>query len=347
MAYGLEPVARSPKPSLTTLPFHTYHTQKELLTMTVLIRRITVAALLGASLVAISQRAEGAVQAQRPQPVAGAIQAPPLVPPATVPSATRVLSPANAEQTMEALAAILVRYPESVRRVLALDPSLLQNPAYLEPYPELVAFLQQHPEVARNGAEYLSGFRPSYYVEPDQQTRVLRMWENLIEGAFIFLVFCTVTGALVWLVKTLVDYRRWYRLSKVQTEAHNKLLDRFTNNEDLLAYITTPSGKRFLESAPIMLDGPSPSIGAPVRRILWAIEIGVVMVCLGGGIYFARTAAPPDVSLALATVSIVVTALGIGFVLAAGASYVLSRHMGVLGGPASRQTGDADAQRGA
>ena len=203
--------------------------------------------------------------------------------------------------------------------MLALDPTLLQNPAYLEPYPELVAFLQQHPEVARNGADYLSDFRPSYYREPDRETQVLRMWESLFQGAVIFLVFCIVTGALVWLVKTLVDYRRWYRLSKVQTEAHNKLLDRFTNNEDLLAYITTPSGKRFLESAPIMLDRPSASIGAPVKRILWAIEIGVVMVCLGGGIYFAQNdLRRPRSAWCSSSVSIVVTALGIGFVLAAG-----------------------------
>ncbi len=161
------------------------------------------------------------------------------------------------------------------------------------------------------------------------------------------MVFGLVTGALIWLVKTLVDYRRWYRLSKVQTEAHNKLLDRFTNNEDLLAYIATPSGKRFLESAPIMLDIASASIGAPVKRILWAIEIGVVMVCLGIGIYFAQTAVPAEVSLVLFAVSIVVTALGVGFVLASGASYLLSRRLGVLGVATSRQTGDVDAQPGA
>jgi hypothetical protein len=287
----------------------------------------------------IAGRAQPApAPAARPTQAAPAVQLPPM---------TRIVAQADADQTREALKEILGRYPRTVARVLALDPTLLQNPAYLEPYPELVAFLQQHAEVARNGADYLADYKPSYYEEPDRETRVLRMWENLIEGAFIFLVFCTVTGALVWLVKTLVDYRRWYRLSKVQTEAHNKLLDRFTNNEDLLGYITTPSGKRFLESAPIMLDGPAASIGAPVKRILWAIEIGVVMVCLGGGIYLAPHNLPADVSQMLLVVSILVTALGIGFVLAAGASYALSRHMGVLGAPASRRTGDADAQRDA
>ncbi len=319
--------------------------------MTDFARRGTVAALLAVSLIAISHRAEGARQAPRPQPPPGAAQAqlPPATLQAQVPPASpaRVVAPADAEQTREALRALLSRYSPTIGRVLALDPTLLQNPVYLEPYPELVAFLQQHPEVARNGADFLSDFKPSYYREPDHDTQVIRMWQNLFQGVAIFMVFGLVTGALVWLVKTLVDYRRWYRLSKVQTEAHNKLLDRFTNNEDLLAYIATPSGKRFLESAPIMLDTSAASIGAPVKRILWAIEIGVVMVCLGIGIYFARTAVPVEVSLVLLAVSVVVTALGVGFVLASGASYLLSRRLGVLGFAASRQTGDVDAQTGA
>jgi hypothetical protein len=318
--------------------------------MTVFIRRGVVAVLPALLAIAVSHPAEGARQAPRVQPNPGVAQArPPAIPQTQVPAsqATRIVTSVDAEQTREDLSAILLRYPESVRRVIALDPSLLQNPAYLEPYPELVAFLQQHPEVARNGADYLRQFRPSYYTEPDHQTQVIRLWDNLFQGAFIFLVFSVVTGAFVWLFKTLVDYRRWYRLSKVQTDAHNKLLDRFTNNEDLLAYITTPSGKRFLESAPIMLDGPPSSVGAPVRRILWAIEIGVVLVCLGIGIFLAQEAAPLDVRPLLFAVSIVVAAVGVGFVLAALASYLLSRMLGVVGPTAGRQAPNGDAQPGA
>jgi hypothetical protein len=320
--------------------------------MTDFARRGTVAAVLAVSLIAVSHLAEGARQAPRPQPtgaVAAQGQLPPAALQAQIPpaSATRVVAPADADQTRAALRELLSRYSPTIGRVLALDPTLLQNPVYLEPYPELVAFLQQHPEVARNGADFLSELRPSYYREPDHQTQVIRMWQGIFQGVAIFMVFGLVTGTLVWLVKTLVDYRRWYRLSKVQTEAHNKLLDRFTANDELLAYIATPSGKRFLESAPIMLDTASTSIGAPVKRILWAIEIGVVMVCLGGGIFVARTRVETDINLVLFAVSIVVTALGIGFVLAAGASYLLSRRLGVLGLAPSRHPGDVDAQPGA
>ncbi len=64
---------------------------------------------------------------------------------------------------------------------------------------------------------------------------------------------------LTWLIRTFIDYRRWLRLTRIQTDAHTKLLDRLTSNEDLMAYIQSPSGRRFLESAPIALDGGAAS----------------------------------------------------------------------------------------
>jgi hypothetical protein len=313
--------------------------------MTDIARRGTVVALLALSFVAVSRQAECVQQppAGRGQALRQAVQAPPAAAP-VVP----VVARADAEETRVAFRSVLDRYSPTIGRVLALDPMLLQNASYLEPYPELVAFLQQHPEVARNGAYYLQGLTPSYYEPQSRESQAIRMWQSLFQGIAIFLVFGVVTSAFVWLVKTLVDYRRWYRLSKVQTEAHNKLLDRFTASDELLAYISTPSGKRFLESAPIMLDISSASIGAPVKRILWAVEIGVVMVCVGVGIFFAQTSGvQADVKQALFAVSIVVTSLGIGFVLAAVASYLLSRRMGVLGTAATRPSGGADVQPGA
>ena len=77
------------------------------------------------------------------------------------------------------------------------------------------------------------------------------MWRDTIQGFTIGTVVLAVVTGVVWLIKTLVDYRRWSRLSKIQTEVHNKVLDRMQSNEDLLAYIQTPAGRRFLESTPI------------------------------------------------------------------------------------------------
>ena len=72
-----------------------------------------------------------------------------------------------------------------------------------------------------------------------------------------------------WLLKTFIDYRRWLHVSRVQTEAHNKLLDRFTANDELLAYMRTPAGSRFLESAPISLDADAPAQAVSAPRPRW------------------------------------------------------------------------------
>jgi uncharacterized membrane protein YphA (DoxX/SURF4 family) len=295
--------------------------------------------------VALSQPAEGARQRQdRPdQPARQAVQAPLAAVPAP-PAASATPLAADAEQTREALRNLLNRYPPSIKQVFALDPLLLQNAGYLQPYPEIAAFLQQHPDVARNASFYLEGMAPEYFQRATPEDRVLSMWGSVFGGMAVLIGFFVATGALVWLIKTLIDYRRWYRLSKVQTEAHNKLLDRFTANEELQAYMATPSGRRFLESAPITLDAVSASVGVPVKRILWAVEIGLVLACGAGGLMFARRYVPTEIAQALSVIGTVFIALGIGFVVAALASYLLSRQLGVLGPAASRGGRDTDGE---
>jgi hypothetical protein len=249
----------------------------------------------------------------------------------------------TAQQTRSELERVLSHYSPAVGRVLVLDPLLLQNAAYLSSYPELVAFLAQHPEVAHNASFYFAEYRTDYYPVQDRESRILSMWSGFFAGLALFLVFCIVTGVLVWLIKTLTESRRWARLFKAQTEARNKLLDRFGTNEDLLAYIATPAGKRFLESTPVELGPTSTSVGGPMRRILWASEVGVVLACGGGGLLIARQNLPGELPQMLWLIAVFAISLGIGFILAAGASYLLSRRMGILGSAVSRDERTTDA----
>lgn len=244
-------------------------------------------------------------------------------------------APRTAEQTRRGLDKVLSRYSPNLGRIIALDPLLLQNPAYLEPYPELAAFLGQHPEVVRNAAFYFSNYRSDYFGPLDPEERANRNWGNFLGGAAMLIVFVVITSALMWLVKTLIDYRRWYRLSKVQTEAHNKLLDRLGANEELMAYIGSPAGKRFLEAGPIMVE-EGVSAAGPLRRILWSIQVGVVVVCGGIGIMIAKSALPEEFNRMLSVVGVFAIAVGVGFVLAAGASALISKRLGVIDGANAR-----------
>jgi hypothetical protein len=149
-------------------------------------------------------------------------------------------------------------------------------------------------------------------------------------GATIFVVMITVVGMLGWLVRTAVDYRRWGRLAKVQAEAHTKLLDRFTGNEDLLAYVQSPAGKKFLQSSPITLDGGTRQMGAPLSRILYSMQAGVVLLAAGIGMNYVSGRIDPDQADPIFTFSVILISLGVGFIASSGLSWLMSRKLGLL-----------------
>src|SRR5215831_12084354 len=235
----------------------------------------------------------------------------------------------DAQRTREELSNLLDHYPPALRNVLALDPSLLSDQSYLAPYPGLASFLTAHPEVIRDPSFYLGeGPRPRVPVDPT--TQAIDLWGNVLGGIAAFIGVGMAMGLLIWLVRTLVDYRRWSRLSKIQTEVHTKLLDRFTANDDLLAYIQSPAGSKFLESSPITLDAAPRSLGAPLGRILLSVQGGIVLIAAGIGLHIVSTRITDPASQPLHALGVLAIALGLGFVLSAIISFVISYRLGLL-----------------
>lgn len=222
-----------------------------------------------------------------------------------------------ASQVRSEFQRLLRAQPFTVSQVFRVDPGLMLNDQYLEPYPALATFIRQHPEIPRN---------PAYFVGTSVDTPT----NQALQGLFIFAIFLTVVSVVIWLVKTLVDYRRWSRLSRVQTEVHSKLLDRFTASEDLQAYFTSAAGQRFLEAAPIPIDIQGAQT-TPASKILWSLQLGLVLALGGAGLHVAvgnlteESAADP-----LRVVGTIAMALGIGFILSAGASFALSKKLGLF-----------------
>jgi hypothetical protein len=271
-------------------------------------------------------------------PFARAAQKPadgPVEPTQAKPAEAQVLvaNDQDARETRNDFENVLKRLPPSVGRVLRLDPSLMRNQAYLAPYPSLVGFLQSHPGVVQNPGFYLEHIDYDLWFprEPqDARSEGVRIWREALQGFAVFVVISTVISAVLWLVKTLIDYRRWYRTSKVQTEVHTKLLDRFTSNEDLMAYMQTAPARRFLESAPLPIEGPAKTMAAPLSRILWSLQIGIVLATGAVGALYVSGHVIDEISQPLFALGILVLSLGTGFVVSAGASYVLSRRLGLL-----------------
>ena len=137
----------------------------------------------------------------------------------------------DANDTRMRLHQLLREHPPAVGEVLQRDPSLMNRPDYLAPYPALAAFLQQHPEIARNPSYFLGRFE---YYEPGPRNESLEMFQMILAGTGVALGFAAFLGVFVWVVRSIIDHRRWLRLSRTQAEVHTKLLDRLTTNEDLL-----------------------------------------------------------------------------------------------------------------
>jgi hypothetical protein len=252
------------------------------------------------------------------------------------PSQSAILNQdADARETRDKLEEVLRRLPPAVGRVLRLDPSLLGNETYLATYPNLAAFIKQHPEVKSAPSYFFERFGSAEFWQP-QETPAVRVWRELFQALAIGTVFVTITLTLVWIVRTLVEYRRWHRTSKIHTEVNNKLLDRFTSNEDLLSYIQTPAGRKFVESAPLALDTPSRPVGAPFARILWSVQVGVVLAAGAMGLLFVSDhVVLEEVGQPLFVIGVLALALGSGFIVSAGASYLISRRLGLLEGTAA------------
>jgi hypothetical protein len=237
----------------------------------------------------------------------------------------------GADQTRDQLDRILERYPPQVGRVLKLDPSLINNPDYLASYPMLAAFIGQHPEIAHNPGYFLDNVNTAIEHFADPKWRERQEMLGVLAGVAAFIAFMVVIGVVVWLIRMVVTSRRWNKLSKVQYDVHSKLLDRFTTNEDLLAYMQTPGGRRFLEAAPLRLPDEPRSMSAPLTRILWSIQAGIVLVVTGIGLlYVSENFTAEEPARFFMVIGVITLALGGGFIISAIAAYGVSRKLGLL-----------------
>src|SRR5262245_51054237 len=106
---------------------------------------------------------------------------------------------ADARGTRVQLQQLLRQHPPAVAEVLQRDPSLLTRADYLSPYPVLWAFLQKHPEIARNPSFFLGSFD---YYEPRPQDRSMEMFQVILAGTGIAAGVAGFLGVLVWVIRS-------------------------------------------------------------------------------------------------------------------------------------------------
>jgi len=237
----------------------------------------------------------------------------------------------DAGQVRNQLMEIFQQYPPSVREVLQLDPVLMSNANYLTLYPRLAAFLSQHPEVAHNPVFFI-GLPDEYNRNSRVAESFGRSMERIVTPMMVAAVFIVMIGILAWVIRAIMNHRRWLRVSKLQTDMQNKLLERFTSNEEMLGFIQTSAGQRFLESASLAAEPEPRVLSAPVGRMLWSIQLGTVILVAGVGLQIVsyKLSNYEDAVTGFQVVGGIVIALGIGFILSSLGSYLISRRLGLM-----------------
>ena len=218
---------------------------------------------------------------------------------------------------------LLRNHPWELAMVLKLDPGLVSNEAFVAGYPDLADFLAKHPEIRRNPRFYLVEFPM-----PGQSDGVL---DEIFEMLAVMTGIGFAAFALGWFIRTLIEQRRWNKLSKQQAEVHNKILDRFGTSAEVLEYIKTPAGTKFLESAPIPLHSEKPTRRISQHsRLFWSIQVGVIVAVAALGMILVSLRFADASGDGLFVIGGIALSIGAGFIASAAVSLFVSRKLGLL-----------------
>ena len=259
-----------------------------------------------------------------------------VTPPQAVGPYLEVVDAQRADQVRRQFQEVLRQYPPALGQVLRLDPSLMSSPSYLATYPAVAEFIRRNPAIAKHPDFYLPRLQGAFYEGPSDPAMAIResamgMWRNGMEFLMILAVILTVATTLVWFVKYFVGHRRWLRATKLAVDTQTKLMERLTSSEEVLAYLQSPVGAQLLKGATIE---PEPASAAPVvapfNRILWSVQAGVVLAVAGAGLIFVKRYAFDELAVMIVTFGVLIVSVGVGFIMAAGASFVLSKRLGLF-----------------
>lgn len=143
-----------------------------------------------------------------------------------------------------------------------------------------------------------------------------------MENVLVPLFVCSLLAFLAWTIFTSV---RRFLMARLQATLQAKLLDRLNSAETLLSYVSTDSGREFVEALRMERE----SRVAPYRSILTGVQLSIVLIIFGGALLLlhANHTVIDDGAVVMGTLAI---ALGVGLGIAGAATYFLSRSFGLL-----------------
>jgi hypothetical protein len=133
----------------------------------------------------------------------------------------------------------------------------------------------------------------------------------------VIAVFSTIS----WVAWLLFSSIRRYKIAQLQADIQGRLLQRFDSPDGLLGYVQSDAGRQLIKSMDIERS-------TPYSQILKGVQAGIVFIFFGAGMLRLHAWNIGDEGpLVFGTLAL---ALGLGFGVAAGVSYFLSRSFGLL-----------------
>jgi hypothetical protein len=140
------------------------------------------------------------------------------------------------------------------------------------------------------------------------------MEDIAVQGSLFFMI-----GWIVWVLFSSI---RRYKIARFQSEVQTMLLQKLETGQSLLAYLETPGGRQFV-------DGLTTERITPYERILSSTQAGIIIAIFGVALLVLRSRVE-NAEPAITVFGTLAIALGLGFGIAAAASYFLSRSFGLL-----------------
>ena len=154
--------------------------------------------------------------------------------------------------------------------------------------------------------------------------------EIIIVPAAFFLV-----GFIVYVI--VEGFRRRSQV-KMVTEFHSRLLDRIGSAKEFGDFFASDAGRRFMDSL------SNTETGSPQIRILKSVQLGLVLLALGIGLFMLtdQRAFSLEAADGLVVTATVTAAIGAALLVSTIITYLLSWRMGLL----TRRTSTPEREHG-
>jgi hypothetical protein len=150
---------------------------------------------------------------------------------------------------------------------------------------------------------------------------------SLMNTVSAVVIGATIIISIAWIITSIVTSMRQRANTRMRTEVYNRLIDKFSSAPELIEFLRSDAGLRFIEEQTV-------ETSQPLAKILSSIRLGVSLALVGGGMllvgnFWDRTLGP-DLYIVLGVGGTVAVTAGAGFIIAAAISYKLCKMWGLL-----------------